>query len=597
MDNKRLSSNPLVYLFQMSWRFSAGNRKNIVLYWLLFTVANSTRLLLKPLLWAMVLNIITAEGVHDTTIRRLLILLVLIGVLDLVFWCLHGPARVLERNNAFKARASYRKYILQGVMNLPMEWHVSRHSGDTIDKIEKGSSALYAFSEGIFKIIGVIVYFVGSLVVFIYFSPVLALIVIAALCVSIWITTRFDRILLGQYSQLNRAENAVSESVFDAISNISTVIILRVERLIFSAIVHKIDSPYSLANRNNWFCECKWFLTSMCCAVMVAMVMGIYFWQNYGAGPGILVGSTYLLLNYLTKISEIFFDFTGMYGEVLQRKAKVDNAQLLTEEFAQDRLVNHVLPQGWQQLQIQNLTFAYNDGGDTDNSEPQLNNVSLCINSGERILLVGETGCGKTTLLKLIRGLHKPQELALYVDGIPLPDGFMAIDQAISLIPQEPEIFATTVENNITLGAEYERSLIERYVAAACFADVIDSLPNGLDTSMKERGVNLSGGQKQRLALVRGLLASHSKDIVLLDEATSSLDPHTALCIYQNIFREFEGKTIISTVHQLHLAPLFDRIIVFDQGRIVGTGTIAELLTTCPQFQVMWNHSMAETVS
>ena len=112
-----------------------------------------------------------------------------------------------------------------------------------------------------------------SYAMLVYFSRSAAYIVFAMMCLTAWITMRFDRVLIGQYRELNHAENNISESVFDAISNITTVIILRVERLVFEAIVRKVEKPYELFKRNNRISETKWFLTSVCCAMMTALVL------------------------------------------------------------------------------------------------------------------------------------------------------------------------------------------------------------------------------------------------------------------------------------------------------------------------------------
>jgi ABC-type bacteriocin/lantibiotic exporter with double-glycine peptidase domain len=111
----------------------------------------------------------------------------------------------------------------------------------------------------------------------------------------------------------------------------------------------------------------------------------------------------------------------------------------------------------------------------------------------------------------------------------------------------------------------------------------------GFGCSIKEKGVNLSGGQQQRLALARGLLACRDKDMVLLDEPTSSLDATTEMDVYQNILEGLAGKTIISSIHRLHLLLLFDKIYLFDKGEIIGEGTLRELLDTSPEFQQLWS--------
>lgn len=586
----RKNQNSLTYLLRKTWHYSDGNRSRIVLYWCMFIVANLFELLPEPILWAKIINIITQQGITRQNIGLLLSLLVLTLLINALFWSLHGPARVMERINTFKARANYRKHLLKGIMALPMEWHVDHHSGDTIDRVEKGTSGLYSFSENTFLIISAIVQLIISYAMLVYFSPFSAFIVLGMIVISVWITTRFDRILIGQYKQLNRYENNVSESVFDAISNITTVIILRVERLVFKSIIAKVEKPLDLFKRNARLSELKWFLTSMCCAAMTVFVLGFYFWQHIGAAQGVLVGSVYLLINYLGKVNDVFFRFTGMYGDILQRKAKVVNSEELTEDFMPENFSNHVLLTDWKRLEIKNLNFSYHT---EEEGDLHLNDISMSISKGEHIALVGETGSGKTTFLKVIRDLYHPKDLDLSVDGQSIPHGFEGINQTISLVPQNAEIFANTIIDNITMDPKYTMDFVKRFTDMACFSDVVEKLPRKFDTSIKEKGVNLSGGQQQRLALARGLLACHDKDIVLLDEPTSSLDTATEMRVYQNIFREFEGKTIISTIHRLHLLPLFSKIYFFDGGRIIGSGTLHELLSSNQQFQDLWQKSLS----
>ncbi len=596
--NRDEKQNPLLYLFKKTWRYSEGNRNKIVTFWIMFIVANSLTLFAQPFIWAKIIDVITKQGITAGNIQVLFGLLITALLIDLVFWSLHGPARLMERTNAFKARVNYRKYLLKGVMALPMEWHVDHHSGDTIDKVEKGTGALFNFSEDSFEIIYAVVQLVGSYAVLVYYSPPSAYIVLAMLLITVWITMRFDRVLIGQYKQLNHSENSISESVFDAISNITTVIILRVERLVFSAIVHKVEKPLELFKKNSRINEIKWFLTSICCTIMTVLVLSVYFSQNIGTAQGVLVGSVYLLINYLGRISELFFKFTGMYGEILQRKAKVLNSEELSEDFRVENLADHVLPKEWKKLEINDLNFSYH----MENSDDlHLENISLSLLKGEHIAFVGESGSGKTTLLKVIRDLYHPRSLNLSVDRQILPQGFEGIAQAIALVPQNPEIFATTILENITLGAEYDMQFVRRFTDMACFTEVVEELPKQFDSSIKEKGVNLSGGQQQRLALSRGLLACNDKDIVLLDEPTSSLDTTNEMKIYRNIFREFRGKTIISSIHRLHLLPLFDRICVFEDGKIIASGTLNELLSSCELFQSLWkqytDHSNQKPVS
>ena len=500
------------------------------------------------------------------------------------FWLLHGPARVMENANGFKVRLAYRKHLLRGVMTLPLEWHSGQHSGEIIDKIEKGIQALYQFTKNSFEMIYSLVRFFGSFIMLAFLFPPSAVVVFIMMVLSFWIVTRFDKVLIVQYRELNRNENKISASVVDSIGNIVTVIVLRVEKLIFNAIIKKTENPFELFNKNSKMNEFKWFLSSMCCSGTVVIVLGAYLLGHVGVKGGVLFGEVFLLYRYLGNISDVFSRFNYLYSDTVQRRASVSNAEELSADFRDESFSNHVLPDRWQNLSINDLTFSYQDVG-----EPRLHldSVSLQIRRGEKIAVVGESGSGKTTFLKIMRYLYRPSELKLSVDGQEISNGFDGIARAITLIPQEAEIFATTIRENITLGALYGDDEIMRYVEMAGLTEVIARLPKGLESMMNEKGVSLSGGEKQRLALARGLLACSDldKEILLFDEPTSSLDVKIEREVYGKIFDGFNGKTMISSIHKLHLLPLFDRICMFANGQIIANGTYDELMTTCPEFR------------
>ncbi len=588
MEGKERVSNPLVFLLRMTWRFSEGNRNNIVIFWSLFMIARSLELFCQPLIAARMMEVIQKVGITPESIKTLWGLLGLMVLTEAVFWMFHGPARLLECANAFIVRKNYRFFLLNGVLTMPVEWHVKHHSGDTIDKIEKGTNSLYDFSAGTFEIIYSGVNLMVSCFMLGYFSPFALSIAIVVMAINVAITMRFDKVLVVQYRKLSKSENSIAESVNDMICNIRTVIILRVEQLIFKTIMRKVEEPFSLFKRNNYLNEWKWFSTSQFCQVMIALSLGIYFFQHSGAKGGVLVSSVYLLVSYLNKLGDLFFHFAYMYGDILKRAARVANAEELSQDFQPVKNTEHVLPKHWRQLSIEGLNFSYStDGG----KRIHLDDVDLTVDNGEKIAVVGPSGGGKSTLLSVLRGILQAASVTLKVDGYEIPQGFDGISRAVSFMPQLSQIFATTILGNITMeDTKYSEEMVQYYSDMACFTEVIPNLPNGFDSSTTEDGVDLSGGQRQRLALARAL-ARCDGDIVALDEPTSDLDAENSMKVYQNIFREFKDKTVISSIHQLHLLPLFDRVIVVDEGKIVGQGTIDQLLVHCVQFQELWKKS------
>ena len=577
--------NPLSYLFKKTWRYSEGQRKTMARFSVMFVIAKTISVMFLPLIVAAMFKIVQKQGITPASAKLLSELLLLAIVVHLAFWIFHGPARVMERVNAFRVRANYRKHLSKGILTLPMEWQVEHHSGDTIDKAEKGTRALYDFAGGSFQIIYAGVQFAISYGMLVYIDPPSVYIVLVAVVVIVWMITRFDRVILGQYKTLNHAENAVSEGVIDAITNITTVIVLRVERFVFEALVRKIDKPYDLFKENARLEEIKWCLMEILGQLMVAAVMISYIWSHIGSPIGVVTVAFSLLFTYLNQVSNLFSQFCDQYSEVLQRAARVMNAEELAADFHGENFTNHVLPERWQELRVEHLSFSY---AGAEDGEAHLDDLSFSLARGQRVALVGKSGSGKTTLLKIMRDLYHPRMITLFVDGNEIQQGFEGIHRAITLIPQDPELFANTIFGNITVGAEYDLAFVRRFTDMACLTDVIDGLPNGFNSSIMEKGVNLSGGQRQRLALARGLLACHDKDVVLLDEPTSSVDTANEMRIYQNIFREFSGKTIVSSIHRLHLLPLFDRIYFMNNGKITASGNLNELLFTCPEFQGLW---------
>jgi len=578
--------NPILYLFSKLWLYSKGNRRQLLIYIGMFILANAF-FVLEPLAIGRVFNIMQETGISEQNITKILLLLGFFVLLRLAFWSLHGPARVIENKNAFLVRANYKKYLLDGVMALPPAWHTDHHSGDTIDRIEKGTTALFDFAESTFALIGQTVILVGSYIAMLFYNFHASYIVLLLILFNILIIGGFDKRLIPQWSKLNRAENKISEKIFDVVSNITTVIILRIEKLLSTSIMKRVMHPLDLHVRNSKVNETKWFLVSMLNVLGVFGVLASYVFFSLRTETVILAGTLFILYGYVDRVNNVFFEFAYLYGNVVRRKTRVKNAEFLAEQFEPKSKRKQIdLKKGWQKLEVKDLSFSYHSGA---GAELHLDEINLEIKKGQKIALVGESGSGKTTTLKILRELYTPKSESILLDGTELPNGLRSISSHISLIPQDPEIFNSTILENITFSIPYPAEVVAKYIQLAEFSEVVGRLPNGLQSLIVEKGVNLSGGEKQRLALARGLLASKDKEIVLLDEPTSSVDSGNELKIFENIFREFKDKAIIASVHRLHLLPLFDKVYLFSNGRIFASGSFTELLKSSPEFMNIWN--------
>ncbi|MTF37990.1 ABC transporter ATP-binding protein [Cyanobacterium aponinum] len=223
------------------------------------------------------------------------------------------------------------------------------------------------------------------------------------------------------------------------------------------------------------------------------------------------------------------------------------------------------------EIRFENVSFAYKP------DEYILKNLNFTINPGEKIAIVGPTGAGKSSIIRLLCRLYEPNQGRILVDGIDIRDITQAeLRRHIGVILQESFIFAGDVRRNITLGEEYSLTEIEEAAKVTNVDHFIRQLPDGYDTILRERGANLSGGQKQLLAFAR--VAIRNPNILVLDEATSSLDVATEADTQEALEKLLVGKTAIIIAHRLSTIRNVDKILVLKQGELIESGSHDQLL-------------------
>lgn len=303
------------------------------------------------------------------------------------------------------------------------------------------------------------------------------------------------------------------------------------------------------------------------------------------------MGGLVTLLGFVNQFTSVFHDVAWQYTEIVQYNIDVQTARSINEDYDNSHRSGTVetLPRNWKQIKIENLSFSHRDLYDEGHAPQSLHDISIKIERGKKIAFIGESGSGKSTLLALLRGLYESEtSLKFEVDGQSFQ--MATLNETVTLFPQEPEIFENTIRYNITLGLPFEETDVWKVCEEAYFADTARNLPNGLESSIQEKGVNLSGGQKQRLALARGILAAQTSEVVLMDEPTSSVDPKTEALIYEQLFEIFVQKAVISSLHRLHLLRYFDYVYVLNQGKVVAEGTFEALKAKNSIFQELWKH-------
>ncbi|HVG97914.1 MAG TPA: ABC transporter ATP-binding protein, partial [Chloroflexota bacterium] len=227
-------------------------------------------------------------------------------------------------------------------------------------------------------------------------------------------------------------------------------------------------------------------------------------------------------------------------------------------------------------IELEDVTFAYGKGA------PLLKDISATIEPGQTLALVGPSGSGKTTLINLIPRFYDVSRGAVRVDGHDVRDvGLQSLRSQMGMVMQETFLFNMSIRDNISYGkVDTTQEAVEAAARAANAHDFIVQFPEGYDTIVGERGVRLSGGQRQRLAIARAILVDPR--ILILDEATSSVDTRTDYLIRQALDKLMQGRTTVVIAHRLSTVQRAHQILVMEKGRITGRGTHAELLRTSP---------------
>ena len=246
------------------------------------------------------------------------------------------------------------------------------------------------------------------------------------------------------------------------------------------------------------------------------------------------------------------------------------------------------LPPGDGEIRFEDVSFSYLEG------RPVLEQLDLALDAGTTLALIGHTGAGKTTLAALVPRFYDVDSGRVLVDGVDVRDVTLAsLRREIGVIPQDPFLFSTTVRENIAFGRPgMSDDEVERVARLAQAHEFVDRLPQGYATVIGERGITLSGGQRQRIAIARALAVDPR--ILILDDATASVDATTEAQIRAGLREVMRGRTTLIIAHRLSTIALADEIVVLDGGRIACRGTHDELLETSAVYREIYEHGLLE---
>ena len=567
----------LGWLYRNVWRYTQGVRLRYFAALAMLLLSQVIKLLV-PWLAAQAIDTVQLSGSEQLTKASLLTA----GIL-LVYataWALHGPGRVLERNVGLHVREAVADTLYARLAQLPLGWHEKHHSGDVQQRAQQASQALASFTENQFMYLQNLVNVLGPLIALLLVSAPTGAVAFVGFVAVACVIVRFDRRLMRLATDINRLERRYQVRVLDFLGNISTLLSLRlqaVSRRIVASRLRDVFVPARAAIRLN---EAKWCAVDLLTVGLTWTLVAIYAWhakRATAAGTPLLLGGVFMVYQYANQAGGVIGSMAANLQNFSRYKVDFASADPIFE--ATDRAAAAgAIDRDWRVVGARGLTFTYVR---SDGARGGLRDVTVTLERGERVALVGPSGGGKSTLLRLLAGLYDPAHGYYQVDGH-TRFGLRNLAAIATLIPQEAEVFEATLRDNVTFGGNHPAGAVERAAWLGAFDGVVAALPEGWSTPLTERGLNLSGGQRQRLALARGLLAAGESSLLLLDEPTSALDQATEARVFERLRAGLPDTCVVASIHRMAALAYFDKVIVMADGQVIDAGSVSEVLRRQP---------------
>ena len=483
---------------------------------------------------------------------------------------------LLSKRITCKIIKQIRTDVFKGIVSQSMGDFGKRNTADYLSIITNDVKMIEDnFLLPFFEVVQYTVIFISSFVLMIYFDVIVTIVVFVAITLMFLVPS-----LLGK--ELEKRQNTLSSQLADFTTKLKDILsgfeVIKSYSM-KQYVIQKFDKENSDTIHTKYSVDKLFALNeglSSFLALMVQIVvlfLSAYFIITERITVGTLLGMVQVSSNLANPLIMIFTNIPKIKSiqPIIEKLTVLSKYELNEVPKKQSATFNSV-------VSISNLSFAY------EKQNRVLDKINLHIEKGKKYVIVGKSGCGKTTLVKLLAGYYTEYSGKILYDNTDL--NMMNendIVQLSSIIHQNIYMFNESVYDNICLHEDYSKESIDKAVKASGLNDVIEKLPEGLLYEAGENGSNLSGGQKQRIAVARALI--RNKPILILDEGTSAIDMQTAYDI-ENHLLKIEGLTIITITHNLkkELLELYDNIIYMENGEIIERGTFEELTSVPSRF-------------
>ncbi len=474
------------------------------------------------------------------------------------------------------------------LLSLGYRWHVDHPSGEVASSL---SAFAWALVDGIdtleWSILRIAVIVVSAVVVLGIVAWPVALVLVSLTGVFVWVVVRRSGPVTEASRDFSRAHSAAEGTASDVIRNVTTVLVGTGEDTESTRVRELLDRVVAadLRARRQFTVTRVWMGGTIAAMTWGALFVGIVLALHGDIRSGVV----YLVLFYASTVSqELITSFQEIRNLVrgLGRAGKLvhlvsSEPEVIDEPGAADLVVTE------GSLRFEHVAFAYRP------DRALLADFDLELRAGEHVGIVGPSGGGKSTVTRLVLRLMNAGGGRILIDGQDIAGCTQrSLRRAIAYVPQDPQMLHRSIAENIWYGLDGDPDLDRvREVAEAAFVDqFVEELPEGYATIVGERGLKLSGGQRQRVAIAQAMLKN--APILILDEATSSLDSNSERYVQDALWRLMAGSTALVVAHRLSTIAHLDRIVVVDKGRIVETGSHRELLldSAAGTYRELWEH-------
>ncbi len=476
------------------------------------------------------------------------------------------------------------------IHRLSMRYHITRKTGGLSRIIERGVKGVEFLLRFMLFSIGPLVLelLMIAAILFWLFDFWYLAVVAVTIAVYIWFTFKVTEWRVKLRRQMNDQDTDANQKAVDSLLNFETVKYFGAEKREAARYDSAMRGYEQAALKTSYSLAFLNFGQSL---LITSGLVGVMVLAAAGVQKGALTVGDFVMVNaYMIQIT-MPLNFLGtVYREI--RQSLIDMGEMfdLLEQPSEvsDKPNAKALAITEGRIELDNVHFGY------ETERPILHGVSLSVEGGKTVAIVGASGSGKSTIGRLLFRFYDVNGGALKIDGQDVRDVSQeSLHDAIGVVPQDTVLFNDTIRYNIAYGRDgAQYSEIVEAAKAAQIHDFIISLPYGYDTAVGERGLKLSGGEKQRVGIARTLLKN--PPLLLLDEATSALDTETEQEIKGALARAGQGRTVITIAHRLSTIAEADQIIVLEQGVIVERGTHIELLDRDGRYSQLWQRQLAD---